>query len=641
MSKLTIILSTILFSFSISYSQVGKEISVQLESTVQESPAIISLKWKVHPSSTGYSVFRKLKSGTSWGASLASLTSSDSAYFDSNVTVGVSYEYKVEKAGTRTGYGYISTGIKVNSDHLENKGKFIIVVDSTHISDFYQELWQLEQDIRLDGWQVYILKVDRNETDVAVKSRIKTLYNTDSTKFKAVLLLGHVPVPYSGDFAYDGHTNHQGAWPADMFYGDMDGTWTDATVSNTTPSRVQNDNVPADGKWDHTSIPSDIELQVGRIDFHSLPAFSETEGQLIKQYLKKNHAYKTKAFQSVNKALVDDNFKTVAEGFSASGYRNFAPILGIDSVEDADYFTTLKTNTYIWSYGCGGGSYTSAGGIGNTTGFTTDSLQSVFTMLFGSYFGDFDANNNFSRSALANGNALTTAWGGRPHWFFHHMGQGENIGYNVRLTQNNSTFYHASTLSGFYRLIVTNFLGDISLRQHMIAPPSNVLINSSDPMITWTASTETVLGYNIYKSDSLNGVYAKLNTSIVTGTSFSHVGSGNDYYMVRAVKLEETASGSYYNLSLGSIGSFSPVGIDEIQKVEFDLYPNPANSYINIESEDRIYEISIISLDGSLVKRLSNSDYQNIDISFLSKGIYLVKVKSEEGKIGVKKLVVN
>ena len=640
MSKYITLLSILILSINVSFSQVGKEISVLLQSTVQESPAEITLKWKIHSTSTGYSVFRKLKNGTSWGSSIASLSATDSMYTDTSVSVGISYEYKVEKSGTRKGYGYVNTGIKVSSDHLENKGKFIIVVDTTYLNDFYQELWQLEQDIRLDGWQVFVIKADRTETDVAVKNRIKSLYNSDPTNFKAVLLLGHVPVPYSGDFAYDGHSNHQGAWPADMYYGEMNGTWTDVTVNNTTPSRAANDNIPGDGKWDHTSIPSDIELQVGRIDFHSLPAFTKTEGQLIKQYLIKDHNYKIKAFNTVNKALVDDNFKTVAEGFSASGYRNFSPIVGIDSIFDVDYFTTLRKSPYIWSYGCGGGSYTSANGIGNTNGFSTDSLRSIFTMLFGSYFGDFDANNNFSRSALASGNTLTTAWAGRPHWVFHHMGQGENIGYNVKLTQNNSTLYHASTLSGFYRVIVANFLGDISLRQHVIAPPSNVQLNTSGPFITWTASPETVLGYNVYKADSLNGVYTKLNSSIITGTSFSYVGSGNDYYMVRAVKLEETASGSYYNLSLGAIGSYSPVGLPESKKLEFGLYPNPATSFVTISTDEKIENISVLSLDGKTLINNSNPVSNRIDILNLTSGVYVVAIKSNNNIHGYKRLVI-
>ena len=47
-----------------------------------------------------------------------------------------------------------------------------------------------------------------------------------------MFLFGHVPVPYSGDIVPDGHApDHQGAWPCDGFYGDMDGLWTDCSVN--------------------------------------------------------------------------------------------------------------------------------------------------------------------------------------------------------------------------------------------------------------------------------------------------------------------------------------------------------------------------------------------------------------------------
>ena len=47
-------------------------------------------------------------------------------------------------------------------------------------------------------------------------------------------------------------------------------------------------------------------------------------------------------------------------------------------------------------------------------------------MFFGSYFGDWDSQNDFLRAALATTNyTLTSAWVGRPYWFFHHMALGK------------------------------------------------------------------------------------------------------------------------------------------------------------------------------------------------------------------------
>ncbi|MDV7396313.1 hypothetical protein RZS08_33270, partial [Arthrospira platensis SPKY1] len=130
------------------------------------------------------------------------------------------------------------------------------------------------------------------------------------------------------------------------------------------------------------------------------------------------------------------------EGFSASGWRNFSSLCGVDQVFAGDYLSTLKMENYLWSYGCGAGNFQNCSGVIGTPGFAQDSVLGVFTMLFGSYFGDWDnPENNLLRAALASGNVLTNCWAGRPYWYFHHMGMGENIGYSAWVSMNNSVLY--------------------------------------------------------------------------------------------------------------------------------------------------------------------------------------------------------
>jgi hypothetical protein len=39
--------------------------------------------------------------------------------------------------------------------------------------------------------------------------------------------------------------------------------------------------------------------------------------------------------------------------------------------------------------------------------------------------------------------------------------------------------------------------------------------------LTWTASTSTVVGYNVYRSKTTGGPYTKINTTLVTGVTYS------------------------------------------------------------------------------------------------------------------------
>jgi len=435
------------FLFNSAQSQSAADVAVRLTATAQASPAQISLSWPGNATTSQYLVFRKLKTALTWGNQLATLSGTTTQYTDNTALVGSNYEYRVIRAGSGyNGFGYINSGIEVPA--LEYRGKLILVVDSTFINSLAPEISRLIKDIESDGWTVLRLNVNRNAVVDSVKAQIKAAYTKDPQNTKALFLLGRIPVPYSGNMNPDGHPDHLGAWPADVYYGDMDGVWTDASINSSGAASSRHHNVPGDGKFDQSLIPGEAELQVGRVDFYNLPAFALSEQQLLKNYLDKDHDYRKKIVVPIKRAVIDDNFGYFSgEAFAGSAYKNFSPLVGTSSVVVADYLTSMNGNSYQWSYGCGGGSYTSAGGIGNTTTLTTTNLQGVFTMLFGSYFGDWDSQNNFLRAPLAQGRILTNMWSGRPHYQLHHMGLGENIGYGLLLTQNNpGNLYFASSV---------------------------------------------------------------------------------------------------------------------------------------------------------------------------------------------------
>ena len=453
-------------------------------------------------------------------------------------------------------------------------------------------------------------------------------------------------MPYSGDINPDGHSDHKGAWPADVYYGDMNGIWTDATINNTVATGTRNDNTPGDKKFDQSYIPSDIELQMGRVDMANMSSFSSTETQLLEMYLDKDHDYRHKNFIAIHRGVIDDNFGYFSgEAFAASGWKNFAPLVGSSNVNANDYFTTMATNSYLWSYGCGAGSYTSCSGIGSTTNFTTSNLQSVFTVLFGSYFGDWDSQNNFLRAPLAQGKTLTSVWSGRPHWQFHHMGLGENIGYNVRLSQNNSSLYYASY---YGRLVHSALMGDPTLRNDVVAPVSNVVAvkAGTNCSITWTASADVVLGYHIYRKYDTSD-YVRVNSSLITGTSYNDTGlagTGTYTYMVRAMLLQTSPSGTYYNLSQGiTSDSSSTLAVTILENIpSVSIWPNPANDIFQININRVVQgEIRITNMLGSEVwKGTINANSATVNVANLPAGCYNLSIISKTTAIHQKIMIV-
>lgn len=63
----------------------------------------------------------------------------------------------------------------------------------------------------------------------SIKNFITNVYYADPANTKAVILIGHMPIPYSGMHNPDSHFSR--CLPADGYYGDMDGVFTDSSVN--------------------------------------------------------------------------------------------------------------------------------------------------------------------------------------------------------------------------------------------------------------------------------------------------------------------------------------------------------------------------------------------------------------------------
>lgn len=623
----------------------GERLSIRAEAQVQISPPQIVLSWPLHANANEYTIFRKLKGETSWGNVIATLPGSATSYTDLSVTNNTLYEYFIYMSPTsgEVRRGYICSGIEYQAN--SNYGIAIIVVESSHTSQsaFQEALDTFVEDIELSGWYPKLLFVNKTDDVISVKNEITSIYNENPNQTELLVLVGNVPVPYSGNLNPDGHNDHQGAWPTDTYYADMDGNWTDVSVNNTSSTNPLNHNIPGDGKFDQSTIASDLELQVGRIDLSDLPTFSESETELLIKYFNKNHLYKIAEIAVENKALIDDNFTSIAEGFSQNGYNNFAPLVGRDETYASDYFTHLSYNTstsgtYLWSYGCGPGTYTNCGGVGNSNDFSNDSLSTIFTMLFGSYFGDWNYTNGLLRAPLAQGNTLTNCWAGRPNWHFIHMGMGLNIGYSTRLSQNNSTHYFPSTLGGgVARLVSTNLMGDPSLKMTYIPMPTNLSVIEGGDFneIHWNASLNgNEIGYNVYRRYTDSVDFIKLNASPISSTSFIDTTmpiAGNLYYYVKAVEMKTTFSGIHENESLGLKGSAnSSVGIQDLIFEDLKLYPNPASMSLTIEVSKNLLNrnIQFYDLHGKEVKKCTLDNLKTtIGVDALPAGVYIVSIE--------------
>jgi hypothetical protein len=609
----------------------------------------LKLQWLENQYATGYQINRRMKGDLSWGTVVKSLAASATSYTDTDIEAGKSYEYKIYRQGSGgfAGYGYVLTGIDV--DPVQFGKRVLLIVEKELADSIVSELDMLQTDLALSGWNVEYMSMDKTKDVPTVKVAIDELHK--AKPIDAIYILGHVAVPYSGTYCLDpqfrvppdGHAegsgNHCGAWPADVYYGVIDGFWTDVNLI-TAGTRSHTANRVGDGKFDQIIIPKEVTISVGRVDFSNMPAFPMSEVALTKQYIQKIHDYKLNLSTGYPKGIVDDNFKSFAESFSSTGWRNFTSMFGRDQVVEKDFFTTMKDSIFMFSMLDGAGSFTSCNGIGTTTDYVNNDVSAMFNFTFGSFFGDWDVKNNLLRAALATkSGGLTNAWSGRPWWHAHAMALGEDIGYCTKITQNNkNTNYYGSA---FVNNIHIALMGDPTLRLYAYEAPTMVVVNAAadrkSAAISWTASTDnTVSGYDIYVSTAKYGYYEKMNTSPISGTSFNQAAAyqGTNFYMVRARKSETTPSGRFTNYSHGALGSAADMvgetrSIDAVVKTVFTVYPNPSTGFVQIQSIDNRHlnrVVSVIGMDGRIVLQTTLTSSKTIDLSNQPKGIYQIRI---------------
>ncbi len=225
-----------------------------------------------------------------------------------NAASGIHYEYKLSRGGRDI--QFLSSGGYL-VPWQEKKGTILIIVEdllfkfaqnnikgdlSSYISTLNSEGWQVEvitgkrhldtdfTQATLDLWSNKITAdtfwrnrneiLKKNNLAVAeLKNKIIQVYNKNPGQLKAVLLVGHLPIPFSGTRNIDGHDDHKGAWPADSYYASLSAAWDDGQPTEIVDNsivRFENQNSMGDGKFNDDFVPGNTAFQIGRIDFSLL-----------------------------------------------------------------------------------------------------------------------------------------------------------------------------------------------------------------------------------------------------------------------------------------------------------------------------------------------------------------------------------
>ncbi len=536
---------------------------------VSTSPAPqVVLTWDDQTDGVVIQIYRRLlpssavETGESSFQLVATVEHPLKSHVDTTVVAGNAYEYKIHRPQILDENLLVVLpetaaflAVTIDSPLEDARGTVLLVVDNTIIPELTAELTLLEMDLVGDGWNVR--RMDFSPHGVGTPQNLKSAIvaaHAEDPSINALYLFGRLPVARSGLLAPDGHFPNR-AHETDLYYASLFGTWTDSTVNVPAAGHLENENIPGDGKFDQSVLTGKFaDLMTGRVDFYKMTAYRKNEREYLRDYIQKSHTWRHAFRPVVAKAVLED------ENYLFMEHNWLMPMFGSDNVTaNTPFQPILNTESRLW-----GVSFPNFDGADEAHYGAVDN-RGIFFISFGSYKQMWHRENNPMRALLAQADwGLTAAWGARPAWHMHHMAAGKPVGYSALQTINNSGsdpkdyFPTGDFSTGFDLLVSNNLMGDPTLRQHPVMPPSQLSCAGSgtSASLFWTASADpSLVGYHVYRATNRLGPYTRLTTSPLAPGTASYTDTGRPaadvYYQVRSVALTRTSTGTYNNQSQG------------------------------------------------------------------------------------------
>jgi len=159
--------------------------------------------------------------------------------------------------------------------------------------------------------------------------------------------------------------------------------------------------------------------------------------------------------------------------------------------------------------------------------------------------------------------------------------------------------------------------------------------SSGNTLLNWNTATETNTTYYIIQRSSGNSPFKEVGR-----VGVHEAGIGSDYTYSDVLPLANNASVVYYRLQAvdknGSITYSNTITINCNKKVSLDVFPNPAQTILNIKTDEYSKNGVILITDfaGKAVytNTIQNSNVQQVALKGLAKGIYSITIFTPSGK---------
>ncbi len=174
----------------------------------------------------------------------------------------------------------------------------------------------------------------------------------------------------------------------------------------------------------------------------------------------------------------------------------------------------------------------------------------------------------------------------------------------------------------------------------IINPPDDKVVIVGIEGINYNVHSQYAAAYQDFRNENLTRSRERFMpiAGIPDEVKVSLSGVGKHYIdvarvMVNALQDENQAGlnseGSYSDTysDLWLPGAKESVQVDITEKVDFTVYPNPANDQVLIETTPSSYELSVYDILGSLVHRTTINGRTKLEVAHWQKGLYTIELK--------------
>jgi hypothetical protein len=121
---------------------------------------------------------------------------------------------------------------------------------------------------------------------------------------------------------------------------------------------------------------------------------------------------------------------------------------------------------------------------------------------------------------------------------------------------------------------------------------------------------------------------------------FEFEGDTSELVAGKTVEIWDLGGGETPAYTTGNCTAFTLSSKENVLNATLNIYPNPARTIVTIEKQANVSlkSVALYSILGNEVYKSTNT--KSINVSSFSKGLYLLKIESNEGAIATKKLIV-